>query len=122
MPRTEVVLYADVDGSCPVLEWLDRQQPKGQDKCLVRIERLVELGHELRRPEADTLRDGIHELRASYRRLQYRILYFFHQGTAVLTHGILKEGRVPDVEIERARKWRRAYELNPQRHSYQEPA
>ena len=29
---------------------------------VVRIRRLAELGHELRRPEADLLRDDIHEL------------------------------------------------------------
>ena len=63
MPETTVVFYADDDGSAPLLTWLDQQQRKVQDKCLVKIERLAELGHELRRPEADFLRDGIYELR-----------------------------------------------------------
>lgn len=36
------------------------------------------LGHELRRPEADFLRDGIYELRVSLQGQQYRMLYFFH--------------------------------------------
>ena len=63
MPETTVVFYADDDGSAPLLTWLDQQQRKVQDKCLVNIERLAELGHELRRPEADFLRDGIYELR-----------------------------------------------------------
>lgn len=76
MPRTHVVFFANPEGPCPVLKWLDSLPPKARDKCIVRIERLMELGHELRRPEADTLRDGIHELRAAHRRVQYRILYF----------------------------------------------
>ena len=47
----------------PVLEWFDGLPAKAQDKCRVRIQRLSELGHELCRPEADLLRDGIYELR-----------------------------------------------------------
>jgi len=63
MPETNVVLYREDDGSVPVLEWLDSLEPKAVDKCTVRLERLKELGHELRRPEADYPRDGIYELR-----------------------------------------------------------
>ena len=38
---------------------------KVQDKCYLLLERLREMGHELRWPEADFLRDGIYELRVS---------------------------------------------------------
>lgn len=120
MPPTEVVFYAESDGSSPVLDWLDGLPSKVQDKCLVRIERLAELGHELRRPEADILREGIHELRASYQGAQYRILYFFNRGLAVLVHGILKERQVPDIEIYRAKKRKDAYEARPDLHTYRE--
>jgi phage-related protein len=118
LPRTEVVFYAETDETCPLLDWLDRLPQKIQDKCMVRIERLTELGHELRRPEADILRDGIHELRASYRGVQYRILYFFYAGSAVLTHGIVKERQVPDADIQRAKGRKAAYEANPELHTY----
>ncbi len=87
---------------------------------MVRVERLAELGHELRRPEADILQEGIHELRASYRGTQYRVLYFFSHGVAVLASGIIKESRVPDIEIQRAKKRRTAYEANPDLHTYRE--
>ena len=120
MPRTEVVFYAEPDGTCPLLVWLDRLPQKVQDRCIVRIERLAELGHELRRPEADILRNGIHEIRASYQSVQYRILYFFHAGIAVVTHGIVKENRVPDADLERARGRKASYEADPERHTYQE--
>ena len=63
MPRIRVVFYQETAGSAPVLEWLDALPPRAQDKCRVKIERLQALGHELRRLEADFLRDGIHELR-----------------------------------------------------------
>ena len=52
------------NGSVPLLKWLDAQPAKVQDKCIVRVERLAEMGHGLRRPEADYLRNGIYELRA----------------------------------------------------------
>jgi len=120
MPSTEVVFFAEPDGSCPVLDWLDRLQSKARNKCIVRIERLAELGHELRRPEADTLRDGIHELPAAYRGVQHRLLYFFHEGRAVLAVGVTKERAVPDVAIERAREQRTAYAADPDAHTYRE--
>lgn len=59
MPKIAVVFYQEVAGTVPVLDWLDRLPAKAQDKRRVRIERLRDLGHELRRPEADYLRDGI---------------------------------------------------------------
>ena len=121
MPRTEVVFYAESDGSCPLLAWLDRLPQKVQDKCIVRIERLAELGYELRRPEADFLRDGIHELRASYQGRHYRILYFFSAGVAVLAHGIIKESQVPDADIQRAITRKALYEADPESHTYREP-
>ena len=96
------------------------QPAKVQDKCIVRLERLREMGHELRRPEADFLREGIHELRLSFQRVQYRMLYFFFQERAVVTHGLTKEGRVPDVEIERAIERKTRFVKNPDRHTHRE--
>lgn len=59
VPRVEVVLFSEDDGSVPVEDWLDGQSAKVQEKCIVRLERLREMGYELRRPEADYLRDDI---------------------------------------------------------------
>lgn len=120
MARTKVIFYADANGRCPVLEWLDRQPIKVQDKCFVRVERLAELGHELRRPEADLLRDGIYELRVSFRRVQYRILYFFHEGAAVLAHGLIKERKVPPADLDRGARRRAAFVEDPRSHTYRE--
>ncbi len=120
MPETEVLVFAEEDGSAPLLAWLNGLPPKVQDKCTVRIERLAEMGHELRRPEADVLRDGIHELRVSFRRIQYRILYFFHGQDAVISHRLVKEREVPPGEIDLAiDRWRR-FEKNADRHTYGE--
>lgn len=47
--------------SVPTLSNACMLKPSLQDICVVKIERLRELGHELRRPETDLLRDGIYE-------------------------------------------------------------
>lgn len=121
MPRTKVVFYREADGTVPVLRWLDGLPASAQDKCLLKIERLKELGHELRRPEADYLRDGIYELRVRLRRINYRILYFFHgSAAAVVTHGVIKERIVPPQEIERAIRRMEQFVIDPVQHSYEE--
>lgn len=121
MPRTRVLLYCEEDGSAPFLHWFDSLPGKAQDKCLVRIERLRELGHELRWPEADLLRDGIYELRVGLRGVNYRMLYFFYMNLAVvLSHGLTKEREVPASEIERAIQRRTKFVANPKRHTYRE--
>jgi phage-related protein len=115
-----VVFFIDEERECPLLAWLDHLPPKVQDKCTVRIERLAELGHELRRPEADFLRDGIYELRTSFQSVNYRMLYFFYQQMAVISHGLTKEKQVPDKEIEVAIRHRRLFEKDPAKYTYEE--
>ena len=121
MPKIDVVFYKEDDGSVPILEWLDSLQKKALDKCTVRIERLAETGHELRRPEADFLRDGIYELRVGLQHVNYRMLYFFHGRTAaVVSHGLVKEAQVPPKEIDKAIERKRKFEKNPTAHTYEE--
>ena len=120
MPRTRVVFYREKDGTVPVLEWMDSLPVNVQDKLADRITRLRELGHELRRPETDFLRDGIYELRARRRRVNYRILYFFYgREAAVLGHGIVKEDVVPDADIDRALERKVRFEKDPAAHTYE---
>lgn len=120
MPATEVVLFAEDDGSAPVVEWLDHAPEKVRFKCIVRIERLRECGYELRRPEAAPLAKGIYELRIRHMNVHYRILYFFHEHKAVLSHVVRKEREVPAKEIDRAVRHRRAFETDPVKHTYRE--
>jgi phage-related protein len=121
MPVTTVVFFIDEERACPLLAWLDRLPSKVQDKCIVRIERLAEQGHELRRPEADFLRDGIYELRVSFQSVNYRMLYFFHKQTAVISHGLTKEKEVPDREIQLAIRHRELFDRDPAKYTYEEP-
>src|ERR1700756_5694648 len=106
MPQVMLLFFRDANGVVPVLEWLKElraKNPKAFAKCVVRIRRLAEMGHELRRPEADLLRDGIYELRARLGSINYRVMYFFHgRNVAVLGNAITKENEIPAVEINRA--------------------
>ena len=124
MPQTDIIFYQDDDGRVPVLDWLrdlNRRDRRAYAKCVVRIQRLAAMGYELRRPEADLLRDGIYELRTRRGRVQYRILYFFHgQNVAVLSHALTKEAQVPPTDINRAIRRKEAFERDPARHSYEE--
>lgn len=120
MPKTKVVYYAE-NGQCPFLEWmteLRKRELAAYSTGLARLKTLGEFGHELRRPVADLLRDGIYELRWRHGHVQYRILYFFHgRQAAVVSHGIVKEAAVDPKEIERAIKRKQNFELNPARHT-----
>jgi len=122
MPSTAVVFYQEQAGESPVVEWLAELREtnvKAFLKCRAAIVRLAQLGHELRRPEADYLRDGIHELRVRLGSVNYRLLYFFHGRTVcVIAHGLTKEAAVPAADIQRALNRKIAFTANPILHTY----
>jgi phage-related protein len=121
MPETPVFFFKEDDDTVPLLDWLDGLPAKVQDKCRLRIERLGQLGHELRRPEADFLRDGIYELRVRHQSVNYRMLYFFHEQAAViLSHGLQKERAVPPKEIDLALNRKKRFAADPDRHTAEE--
>lgn len=117
------MFYQEGPGNAPVLDWLRmlaRRDRVAYAKCVARIRRLAQAGHELRRPEADYLRDGIHELRVHRGRVNYRLLYFFHRQTvAVLGHALTKEDRVSTADVDRAICRKRIYEHDPEGHTYE---
>ena len=120
MPQVQVVFYMEDDRSVPMTDWLDGLQSKQRAKCLKWVGILRAFGHDLRRPESDYLRDGIHELRVRFQSLNYRMLYFFHGNrVVVLTHGLRKEKEVPPREIDRAVDLKKKFEADPKTHTFQ---
>jgi hypothetical protein len=110
-----------MDGTVEILDWFDSLPAKALVKCRLRIERLAELGYELRRPEADFLRDGVYELRVGLGNLNYRMLYFFAgRNTAVISHGLIKERAVPPREIDRTIRRKLQFVRNPEKHTYRQ--
>ena len=106
MPAAEVLFYQEQDGTIPVLEWLKELQRKNRpafEKCLFLLNLLEEFGHELRRPRADLLRDGVYELRTEVRNVQYRLLYgFVDKNVTVVAHALTKRAKVPDRDTDLA--------------------
>lgn len=110
------------------MRWFDTLPRKAQAKCQAYLVQLEEFGHELKRPVAAYLRDGIYELRPSYQGVHYRLLYFFaslakgktgqETRIVVVSHGLVKEQAVPDAEIDRAIERKRRFEVNPERHTF----
>ncbi len=124
MPETEVLFYCEADGSAPVVEWLDelaKRDRRAFNKCRQVIVRLATVGHELRRPIADLLRDGVYELRVRVGTVNYRLLYFFHgRDVAVLAHGLTKEKAIPETDLKLALKRKEFFEAAPKTHTYKE--
>ena len=127
MPMIEVRFFRDDQGAAPVWDWLQALNSGGKhdrkvfNKCMAKIKRLAELGHELDRPESGTLRDGIYELRIKFSPNEYRILYFHADECAVLTNAFVKNtDRVPDVEIDRAIRCKHAFNADPKGHTYEQ--
>jgi phage-related protein len=122
MPSIHVVFYQEQEGDAPVVDWLKelrQTNAKAFLKCRAAIARLALLGHELRRPEADYLRDDIHELRVRLGSVNYRLLYFFHgQTISVIAHSLTKEAAVPAADIKRAIARKAAFTANPTAHTF----
>ena len=119
MPTTKLYVYQESKYDVPLVKWLDSLPNKVQVKCRTKIERLRQCGAELRRPEADYLRDGIYELRVGFRGRHYRILYpFAGKDIILLSHGVIKEDRVPPVEIDLALQRKINWESFPDKYTF----
>ncbi len=122
MPPVDLVFYQEKPGDAPVVDWLkalNETHPKAYDKCRAALSRLAAFGHELRRPEADYLGEGISELRVRLGTVNYRLLYFFHGRTiSVVAHGLTKEADVPATDIRRAITRKGAFAINPIIHTF----
>ena len=120
MPRTTVLIYREDDGTAPLRQWLSTLQARARAGCVAALALLGNHGHELRRPYCENLGDDIYELRVKFQRVNHRMLYFFHERSAVVvTHGFAKEQKVPPKEIALAKARMRAFQANPKAHTYQ---
>ena len=111
------VYYVSENGRTPVKEFIDSLEITTQAKFFSTIALLETFGQKLKRPHAASLREGIHELRFVGRERNIRVLYFFfdHQ-QAVLTNGFIKkQSNVPNHEINKAIKRKKAYFLRKER-------
>jgi len=76
-------------------------------------------GHELRRPAVAPVVGGLFELRVKHRRLNLRMLYFFHRRVAVIvSNGFVKQqAAIPLQEIRLALERKTRFEADPVLHA-----
>ena len=100
--------YRTESGEEPALDYVRAQIKAHRAKIGRALQYLEDVGNLARRPQADYLGNQMYELRIAIEQHQHRLLYFFHGRTLiVVTSGILKnEGKVPQAELERARRYR----------------
>jgi phage-related protein len=124
MSQTTIHFFRSDDGTVPFLEWLaelENRQRKAFEKCLYMLDLLRQFGHELRRPHADMLRDGVYELRTRVGRVNYRVLYgFVGKDLVLVSHGVTKEKSVPSADIDLAVTRLALYRQDPNRYSIEE--
>jgi hypothetical protein len=103
------------------MDWLDDlevNEPKIYKKCLYSILALSQHGHQLRRPMAAPLRDGVYELRPKKGHVHYRLLYgFIGSHVALIALGTTKEDVVDPKDIDRAVECLKLAEKDPNRHT-----
>lgn len=109
--KCKCVYFQTESGRAPVKEFVGSLDQRTQHKYFEVVRMLEDYGKDLPQPHAKYLGDDIHELRFFGIEGRLRILYFFyHEGKAVLTNGLVKKrGPVPMKEIETAKSRRQNY-------------
>jgi phage-related protein len=93
-----IAFFIDERGSNPVKEFIQSLPWKERAKVYAYLEELKIQGHNLRRPLADYLGHGIHELRPKATRIFY---FFFLRDSVVLIHAIRKKSdKIPQRDFE----------------------
>lgn len=106
-----VEYYELENGTCPVEEFILKQDNKMQAKIFKNLELLEIRGNELREPFSKHIEDGIFEIRNKVGNDITRIFYFFVIGQKIiLTNGFIKKTqKTPKAEIALAKKYRNDY-------------
>lgn len=120
MPATELIFFKTVKGVIPMREFLAevRKNRATYAACWAAIQALRDYGRDLNRNNMGTLRDGIFELRVTETKPGIRFLFaYVGQDIVLLTHGITKERKVPEPEIDRALALLAEWEADPEGHS-----
>lgn len=106
-----VEYYELENGTCPVEEFILKQDNKMQAKIFKNLELLEIRGNELREPFSKHIEDGIFEIRNKVGNDITRIFYFFVIGQKIiLTNGFIKKTqKTSKAEIALAKKYRNDY-------------
>lgn len=105
-----IYYFVDDRGRVPVREFIGELSLDERAKVFAYIDELMKQGHNLRRPLADFVKDGIYELRPKANRLFY---FFFLNENVVIVHAIKKKTfKIPAHDIELSLKGKRLIEIS----------
>jgi phage-related protein len=105
MPRIDVIFYQKTSGRVPFLEGFETIPKVAQAGTIAKIKYLQREGRDAKRPMVAYLGDKIYEIRVQVQRNEYRTLFFYWEGKAVLSHIFMKKtDDVPRDEKKRAIK------------------
>ncbi len=94
---SNIYYFVDEKGNNPVKEFIKLLPIKERAKVFAYLVELKNQGHNLHRPMADYLRDGIYELRPKNNRIFY---FFFLKDSVVLVHAIRKKTeKIPEANL-----------------------
>jgi len=103
MPQIDVIFYRKANGRIPFLQGFSTIPKAAKARIIEGIEYLQEEGYLASRPTVGSLRDKIYEIRVQVERNEYRTLFFYWEGKAVLSHIFMKKtDDVPRDEKKRA--------------------
>lgn len=113
-----VYYFVDERGNRPVKEFIFSLPVNERAKIWAYFTELKQQGHNLRRPMADYIGDGIYELRPKDNRIFY---FFFLKDKAVLIHAIRKKtDKIPEADLNLCLKRKMLTEGNRQIEEIQE--
>lgn len=100
-----VELYTKIDGSCPLVEFIEEQSISNQAKVFHELEDLAEFGL-MPRGKAKHLEGKLWELRFRAKEVSIRLIYFAHTGRRfVVLHGFCKKTqKTPKKELRVAQR------------------
>ncbi len=103
-----IYFFVDIRGNSPVKEFINNLPLKEQTKIIAYLKELKNQGHNLRRPMADYIGEGIYELRPSRNRIFY---FFFLRENAVMLHAIRKStDKIPFNDLDLCLKRKKEFE------------
>ena len=107
----DIEYYQTEKDKCPVAEFIESLDVKSEAKIAWTLDLLLEFGIKLGMPYAKYIEEQLWELRISYRKNQYRIIYFLASSrNFVLLHGFTKKSSsIARDDIEIAKKRREDY-------------
>lgn len=95
----EIYYFEDDKGNAPVREYIKVLPDQDRAKIYAYLNRLSEVGPQMRRPMADYIgeKTGLYELRPS----RHRIIYFFlERKNIILLHALLKKtDKIPEKDL-----------------------